>query len=208
MPPKFKCPSCGAPQKVNNPGVVSIVCEYCGNTVYWDKDKAKNAGKQATLPEGFSRLYRGASGTLFNKRFVVLGRARYSFGQGFWDEWFLEFDNAELGWLTEDNHEFAWQMKTPPDHVPPYGDMTTGAVVHVNDREYIITEVGEAECTGIEGELPKAVLPGEKYPYADGSTADGRHTLGIEYDDDPPTVFTGRWLKPVALELDDDGIEW
>ena len=83
---EIQCPSCGAGRTIRNPGVITIVCEYCGNAVYWDQEKIANAGKQSILPEGFSRLFRGATGSLLNKRFCVLGRVRYSFGRGFWDE--------------------------------------------------------------------------------------------------------------------------
>ena len=95
---------------MNNPGIVTIVCEYCGNAVYWDADKVKDAGKQAILPEGFSRLYRGATGRLKSRSFFVTGRVRYSFGHGFWDEWFLEFSDGAIGWLTEDNQQIRQQI--------------------------------------------------------------------------------------------------
>ena len=53
MPPKtIHCPSCGAGHDITNPGVITIVCEYCGNAVYWDEEKIKDAGKQSILPAG------------------------------------------------------------------------------------------------------------------------------------------------------------
>ena len=60
-PARIKCPSCGAEHDVSNPGIITIVCEYCGTAIYWDEKKIKDAGKQSILPEGFSRLYRGAT---------------------------------------------------------------------------------------------------------------------------------------------------
>lgn len=206
---EIQCPSCGAGHTVYNPGVITIVCEYCGNAVYWDKEKIENAGKQSVLPEGFSRLYRGASGTLFNKRFVVLGRVRYSFGMGFWDEWFLEFSDGEIGWLSEDNHELAWEKEAPSGTtVPPFSSLSPGSKIKTKTTEFIIEEVGQAECLGVEGDLPLVLQTGEKYAFADGSSPDGKYTIGIEYDNDPPTVFLGRWIKYVSLKLDDEGIDW
>jgi len=78
-PTEITCPSCGATHEVTNPGVITVVCKYCGNAIYWDRDNIENAGKQSILPEGFSRLYRAASGALQNKRFVVMGRVRRRF---------------------------------------------------------------------------------------------------------------------------------
>ena len=111
-PTEIFCPSCGARHDIYNPGVITVVCDYCGTAVYWDEEKIETAGKQSILPEGFSRLYRGATGTLSQQRFFVLGRVRYSFGKGFWDEWYLEFNDGTLGWLIEDNHELSLETRT------------------------------------------------------------------------------------------------
>ena len=123
---EFTCPSCGAPHTIRNPGVVKAVCEYCGNAVIWDEQRIRDAGKQATLPEGFTRLYRGATGRLLGKRFEVLGRVRYGFGGGFWDEWFLTLADGRTGWLTEDNHELALQQPVPVSraNLPQQGSLT------------------------------------------------------------------------------------
>lgn len=205
---EIQCPSCGAGHTIHNPGVITVVCEYCGNAVYWDEEKIANAGKQSVLPEGFSRLFRRATGSLFNKRFEVLGRVRYSFGKGFWDEWFLEFENGEIGWLSEDNHEFAYENALPGANVPAIAQLSPGTKLTLKKQVFVIEEVGEAECLGVEGDLPLQLQTGEKYAFADGSTPTGQYTLGIEYDNDPPTVFLGRWVKYASLKLDDEAGEW
>ncbi len=202
-----RCPSCGATHDVYNPGVVMFVCEYCGNAVYWDEEKIKLAGKQSLLPEGFTRLYRGACGTFDNKRFVVLGRVRYSFGRGFWDEWFIEMFDGQTRWMSEDNHELAVQAQIKLE-VGPFNSYRPGSQLTVRKRTFVVEETGTAECVGLEGDLPKNIETGEKYKYVDASSLDGRFTLGIEYDDDVPTVFAGKWLKFAALRLDDEGVDW
>ncbi|MDJ0668171.1 MAG: DUF4178 domain-containing protein [Desulfobacterales bacterium] len=207
-PQAIKCPSCGATHDVLNPGVVTVVCEYCGNAVYWDEDKLRDAGQQSILPEGFTRLFRGATGRLDNRRFAVMGRVRYSFGKGFWDEWFLTFDDGTIGWLTEDNHELALQQRSAIKKPPAFEAMKPGRSFKARGIDFVFQEVGRAECIGVEGDLPIAVKTGETYQFADASSPDGRHTFGIEYDADPPTVFVGRWLTYADLTLDDEGLDW
>ena len=168
-PTQIACPSCGAGHDIYNPGVVTIVCGYCGTAVYWDEEKVKDAGKQAILPEGFSRLYRGATGKLFQKRFIVLGRVRYSFGKGFWDEWSLEFNDGTLGWLSEDNHEFALEKEGSGKKIPAFSSLHPGYQLSVRNMEFIVEEVGHAECLGVEGDLPIVIQSGEKYAFADAS---------------------------------------
>ncbi|PID56292.1 hypothetical protein CSB45_12240 [candidate division KSB3 bacterium] len=208
---EIQCPSCGAGHTIYNPGLITLVCEYCGNAVYWDQEKIQDAGKQSILPEGFSRLYRGASGSLFGKRFHVLGRVRYSFGKGFWDEWFLEFEDGSTAWLSEDNHEFSYEnpySAPAQERLPAFSDLSPGMTLTVNKTMYVIEELGQAECLGVEGDLPLQLQSGEKYAFADGASPDGKYTLGIEYDSDPPTIFLGRWIKYISLKLDDEGGEW
>ena len=208
-PQSVSCPSCGATHEVLNPGVITVVCEYCGNAVYWDKEKIRNAGKQSILPEGFSRLFRGATGSLNQRRFTVMGRIRYSFGKGFWDEWFLEFNDGTIGWLTEDNHELALQTRSTPGNVPAFESLRPGKVISIRKgTTVVVREVGEAECIGVEGDLPIEAATGETYKFADAGTPDGKYVLGIEYDAEPPTVFIGKWLKYGDLMLDDEGLEW
>jgi hypothetical protein len=203
-----KCPSCGAEKEIHNPGVVTVVCEYCGTAIFWDDEKVLSAGRQAILPEGFSRLYRGATGKLKGVGFRVLGRVRYSFGKGFWDEWFVEIEDGSTGWLTEDNHEFAIQQEKKRLTLPDMANLVPGRFVMVDGIKFYIQEIGEAECTGMEGDLPIKIQTGEKYRYADGSSPDGRYVIGIEFDDDPPSVFTGKWLDYQDISMDDEGLEW
>ena len=206
--PSISCPSCGAAHDVVNPGIVMFVCTYCGNAVSWDEEKIQAAGTQAVLPEGFTRLYRGATGSLKDRRFEVLGRVRYSFGRGFWDEWYLELQDGRTVWLTEDNHELAMQGQINDVQVAPFDQYQPGTSLLVRDQLFWVQETGNAECIGLEGDLPKLLTAGETYPYVDASSPDGRFTLGIEYDDEVPTVFWGRWLKHSALRLDDEGLDW
>ena len=166
------------------------------------------AGKHAVLPEGFTRLYTGATGTLFDRRFVVLGRARYRFDRGFWDEWALERQDGALVWLTEDNHELSLQSKVDGVPVEPFESFHVGLAFSLVDQTFVVEEMGEAQCIGIEGDLPRTFELGETYPFVDASTRDGRHALGIEFDDDPPSVYLGRWLRFASLRLDDEGVDW
>ncbi len=205
---RINCPSCGAGHDIRNPGIVTIVCEYCGNAVYWDEKKVESAGKQSILPEGFSRLYRGGTGTLKNRRFFVLGRVRYSFGNGFWDEWFLEFSGQSIGWLTEDNHEFALETRCRVKRLPAFSALSPGFRLTVRDIPFVIEEVGNAECLGVEGDLPIAAQSGETYRFADASSPDGKHTLGLEFDDDQPGVYFGEWIKYSDIRMDDEGLNW
>lgn len=201
------CASCGATLPSRNPGMRLQACAYCGSVNVWDEDSHRVAGSRSMLPEGFTRLYRGATGSLRGQRFEVLGRVRYSYNGGTWDEWWVRLEDGSGAWLTEDDRRLALETRfegTPPD----LGDVAQLRDVQVGAHTYRISERGEARCIGIEGQVPGGPLPGEVYAYADGSSLDGTRSLGIEYDQEPPTIFVGVRLAHEDLVLDDEGEHW
>ena len=205
------CSACGAPISINNPATVSVACSYCDCVMMRTDGGVKEKGKQSRLPEGYSRLYRGAMGTIGEHNFQVLGRVRYSFGLGFWDEWYVMLDSGEGHWITEDDYSFSFQvLYRGVVDVLPYSKYSVGDNLTLGDRDYQVKEIGMAECLGIEGEVPKGILPHEKYPYLDAVSYDGTHVLGLEFDNEQyrPTAFVGRWLKTSDIRLEDEELEW
>ena len=205
------CPSCGAENSLSNPVVVSFVCPYCDNISYIEQDALQSTGKKSRLSEGFSRLFRGGTGVIDDKKFIVLGRVRYAFGRGFWDEWFVEWDTAETSWITEDNHEFALQKGTQSSTRFSFSSLAVGSRIKFQGTDFQIMEIGEAKCLGIEGFLPKEILPDECYSYIDGVSLDGKQSLGLEYDegkDAPPRVFIGTWIEHKQLQMDEENYDW
>lgn len=205
------CPSCGASNALPNPAIVSIVCPYCDNISYIDKGSIRLSGKQSRLSEGFSRLYRGGSGSIHGKSFIVRGRVRYSFGRGFWDEWYVEWDSGEMGWITEDNHQFSMQKEIIINENTIQSMQSLGSIVSIRTKSYTITEIGQARCLGIEGALPNDITPDEVYRFIDGVSVDGAQTLGLEFDegeDHPPRAYIGEWVAHKDLIMEDNNYAW
>ena len=208
MRKNISCPSCGAPQPADNPGLVSFACDFCHSIFYLNEEKVLAAGNKSVLTEGFSRLYRGAGGSFHKKRFIVRGRVRYSFSRGFWDEWYLEMEDGSWVWLTEDGHEFCEQRDVDFDRRLSSVRFAPGTYFEMNERQFMVQEVGNTVCTGLEGALPKKIRLGESYRYVDATSLDGNYSLGFEYDGQPPSAFLGRWLRGNELKMDDEGVDW
>lgn len=199
----IQCATCGAEQQVVNPAAISVQCPYCDSISMLVDASWQPTGKKSRLSQGFSRLYCGALCTIQGDEYRIVGRVRYSYGNGFWDEWYALDDTGRGTWITEDDHEFSIQRLVSTDKVATsVQSLAIGDEVMIESITYRILERGTAVCLGIEGELPKGILPDETYAYADGSSLDGRFALGIEYDDTPPTIFVGEWVEAKTIAVD------
>jgi len=159
-----------------------VVCSYCGQTSYINAGTINPTGEKILLADYGSVLSVGKRGKLKGKSFQVLGRLRFNYGDGFWDEWLIWFDGEEYThyWLQEDEGEFVLFSKKPlSDAAPVFEQVKVGASIHCNRLNIFITEKNKARINGGEGELPFQLTPGSQANYIDG-IADGK-PVSLEY---------------------------
>ena len=199
---QVQCPTCGAEQRVVNPAAVSVQCPYCDAIMMLVDQDWTPTGKKSRLSQGFSRLYCGALCTIESQEYRIVGRVRYSYGKGFWDEWYALTDTGQGTWITEDDHEFSVQSEI--SHTELSRDISLFPLEmkwRLEIRPIVYFRDRRGGLLRIEGELPKEILPNERYRYADGGSLDGTSALGIEYDDTPPTIFVGRWIHAKDIQV-------
>ena len=198
-----QCPSCGANHDLKNPGISAISCEYCKTLFYWDEQAVHDSGQKAILDEPSSALRVGEPCTLEGKDHMVLGRVRYSYGGGVWDEWFLDGPSQEIVWLTEDEKEFAIERPVAADPgAPRFQELSVGQTITLHNKPFMVEELGKAACLGVEGQVPWVVIPNEVYPFADLASPDGSMSLGLEFDEGgPASIYQGKFLARDALKV-------
>lgn len=190
--PSTQCPSCGAPVEIKNRFSKVLVCGYCGTHLRVTGDGFDAAGKHPKLAEFPSIFQVGAKGTIIGKPFTAMGRMRYNYPGGHFDEWFLEYDGG-TAWFTED--EGTYSLYTEVEDAVEFPDITgvrAGQNVMVGDKKIMVKEKGIAEVAGAEGELSFYVEPGTKITYMDG-VSDGKK-VSIEATEDEIEMFIGRPL--------------
>ena len=205
---ELKCPSCGAPVSLAASASVSAVCSYCGTTVARADEAGaealKNLGKISAVVQDSSPLRIGASGKAFGKGFRIVGRLQLEHEAGYWNEWFLLYDDNETGWLGEAlGQYFVTTQALDTKTLPRFEALRMGQVVPLpGAKTFRVMEKKRAVATGGEGELPFVVGKGYELPYADlRNEASGFAT--IDYSETPPLVFVGQCVDWDALELQD-----
>lgn len=201
MPRQISCPSCGAPLQIESAFTTLLICHYCGASLYVRDAGVDLTGKTAKLAEYPSRLSVGAQGKLKNRMFHVLGRVRYQYTDGFWDEWFLQFDNQQVGWIEEDEGDLTLIFKSKlTSPIPPFDQVRVGSFIPLGGDRMFVSEKGEGKVLGAEGEVSMVAPPGHSIQYIDGNAA--TKALRLVIDESGITLHTGE-----PLEFNDLAIE-
>ncbi len=206
MSRQLRCPNCGGEHSLVNPGISMLVCDFCSTVVYWDQETALQTGKKSILPEGDTRLFMHATGSLAGRPYEVVGHLSYQHGAGTWDEWYLQLGDGGVAWVSEDERKLSLELPVAaPDGLPPLEELHTGFTISLAGTGYTVRELGQATCVGGEGQLPFAIQPDEQYRYADLASLDGASFATLEYDkESAPTCFAGQVLSHEQLTIDDE----
>lgn len=198
MPQSFACPNCGAPLQIDSAFTTFMVCSYCGQSLSVRDTGVDLAGKTAKLADYPSRLSVGALGQIKGQAFKTLGRVRYEYSAGYWDEWFLQLGDQRVGWLEEDEGELTLVFKSKlTSPVPPFEQVHAGSFIPVGQwPKVFVTEKGQAQVLGAEGQVAMTAPPGHAIRYLDGN-ADGK-ALRLVLDEQGITLHMGE-----PLEFDD-----
>jgi len=162
------CPSCGAPVRLRSAVSVLAVCEYCRATLLDLDGKIENLGKMAELAEDRSRLQVDAQGVYGGKCFTVVGRIQLQYESGLWNEWFLLFDDAGTGWLSEADGAYALTFpRASPAGAPAFSTVRPGDDLVLAGTTWTVSNIENAVCVAGEGELPFRVGGGYQAPVVD-----------------------------------------
>ena len=197
---KLACPSCGAEVAFRSATSAIAVCEYCRSTLVREADAVRDVGKMSAVLEDYSPLRIGVSGVYSGRAFAVIGRIQLRYDAGFWNEWYIYFDDGSAGWLSDASGQYAVTLDAGlADDAPPFKQLVPGGQYHHDGVAYIAADLRTARCSGGEGELPFQVGAGWE-----ATVADYRQThrfLTLDYSDgSPPRRYVGKAVTLADLK--------
>lgn len=192
------CPSCGAELPLKYRFSKMVGCPYCGQNIYLTNDGLKIVGDKVILSDYGSVLAVGRTGKVKGRNFHVLGRLRFDYEDGFWDEWLLMLDDnwEKEYWLQEDEGDFVLFSKIVVKSSPPdFLAAQVGSVIDLEGKKIFISEKNKAVVNGGEGELSFQIKPGEKADFVDGISYGEGIPVSIEYMPDEVALNIGEVIE-------------
>jgi predicted RNA-binding Zn-ribbon protein involved in translation (DUF1610 family) len=198
---QISCPNCGD-RITPHPGVRMLTCPSCGTTLFHEDEAVRLAGEAGVMHDapllfGLGDRVRCAAGV-----FDVLGHARFSYGRGWWDEfWALDADGHPV-WLSIDEGDVAVQRVIPEGRAPAIPKAPIlGRTFSYDGMHFRVTEFDEATCLAIRGEFDEALKVGETYNFVNALSVEGVLLSG-EFWPGGHSWFTGEWIDPFEVTVE------
>ena len=193
----YNCPQCAAPLSFHFKYSKLIKCASCNSSIFLEDEHVTLVGESSVLSPTPSLMVLNKQFKFQGKTFTPLGKIRYSYGRGFWEEWFLTDESNKEFWLSIDEGDFVLQEKAK---VPLSFNTNSKFTVGEKYGQYIVTEKGKGRCVGFEGELPQKVELGEVHIYVHLSKGGG-NLVTYEFTTNLTETFKGTWIDPLEIEV-------
>jgi DNA-directed RNA polymerase subunit RPC12/RpoP len=194
----FACPNCGAELSTRLRSTRLVACDYCDSSIFLEDDVVRLAGKQGVMADYPSLLKLHQSFDYRGWGFMPIGVARFDYGQGFWDEWWVMGEDSEGRWLSVDEGDFALEEPVDIEKAPSAFELVPGRAIVLDGQELHVTERGRATCVAIKGELPEALTVGDSYTYVHLS-GQGGLLYTLEIDRGRSACHRGRWIDAFGI---------
>lgn len=193
------CPSCGniINQATRSPQLV--VCPACNSTQLLTNGAMEDVGKSAILTDTPSIFEMYKTYKHQDWKFTPVGRVRYDYGDGWWDEWFVKSEGGKENWVSVDEGDIAIESIVQKGlSVPAFDAIKVGGVIMINRIRMTVVEKNTCTMVGVQGELPFKIIPNETYNYID-LLGPKRTSFTIEYQQDGTDCYKGIWVDPFEI---------
>ena len=198
MSDRFNCPNCGAELSRRVARSKMVACDSCESTVLLEDDAVRLAGKQGVMAEEPSLFELGRPVEYEGESYMPIGKARFSYGQGWWDEFWALDGKGDGVWISVDEGDIAIEHRRETDAVIVEDLLTVGAKFKFEGDVMRVSEADTARCEALRGEFPEALEVGDTYRYYHLSGPRGR-LVTLEFEDGEMFVSEGLWIDPYEV---------
>ncbi|MGF7151500.1 hypothetical protein FHS96_005166 [Sphingomonas zeicaulis] len=202
------CPNCGAEIIFRSPALPVRVCDYCRSAVTRIGDELRALGEVAVLPFDVSPIRIGTAGRFDDAAFDIIGRIRWGWSDGSWNEWLALFADGSHGWLAEAMGQFMLTRKRRLSdfqsmmirRMAEGGQPEIGETETFDGERYRVADIKQARCIAAEGELPFATPDGWTITSVDLRTTTGA-VASFQTDGRERGLYLGRYVTLGELRV-------
>lgn len=199
---KVSCPNCGAEVSFRSPALPARVCDHCQTILMRSGDGVEAVGSAAVLPFDVSPIAIGTSGVFEGRAFEVIGRVRWGWLDGSWNEWLLLFADGSDAWLGEAMGQYMLLWERPIGDIRAEavraliggGEVPIGTEAQIDGETLILADAREAICIAAEGELPFSAPAGWTIFSADFRAPSGR-CASLQREAGLSSFYDGRYVS-------------
>lgn len=206
----YNCPQCGAPIALKSVNTKITSCEHCSSMLSVKEEELEYLGVKSTVLKDTSTIKIGTEGEYNSKHFIVIGRIQVGYEYGFWNEWYIQFDNGINGWMTdtdngsyfsievlEQNKEtianvFGINVNKESDiNLPKWNYLKAGELYQIYGRSFLAVDITENKIVGVEGEISRENKVGD-----DRKAVDLRYGKGFvtaDYTNNETVIYIGKY---------------
>lgn len=181
-------------------------CPYCRTLILRQGLNVEEIGKVAVLPFDVSPIQLGTTIGAEGRKLTVVGRVRWAWDGGSWNEWLALAETGAQFWLAEAAGTFMltaeWPQLLDRPEVQAFangGTINTGDAIEVEGRQLFASDVKQVECLGSEGDLPIPTQIGTRMTSVDYRSASGE-VLSLQRDERSTTAWLGDSWDLVSLK--------
>lgn len=198
----LNCPNCGDTLTPRFSAAKMATCTSCETTLFLDSGHVQNAGSSGDMHDAPLLFQIGQTVRAGAETYDVIGHARFSYGAGWWDEFFAVTSDGEEVWISVDEGDVIVQRALPSDTAPQIvTPPSLGDYVTTQIENYRVTEKDTATCIAFRGAFPEVLTIGKTYTYVNCQGDDGLLLSG-EFSTGAPDWYTGIWLDQFNLTIE------
>ncbi len=201
------CPNCGAEVSFRSPALPVKVCDYCRTLVVRANESAEAMGEAAVLPFDVSPIQIGTEGRCFDQPFQIMGRVRWAWADGAWNEWLMLLGDGRHAWLGEAMGQFMAlrEVTLSGSAAQVIRRLVNGTAVrpgetgNIAGHSYEVADIRDIDCIGCEGELPFTAPAGWQALSVDFRNRDGR-CASFQKDGHGSSLYVGHYVTLATLQ--------
>lgn len=204
---QLNCPNCGTGLSQFNPGAQTLVCPNCGSYVAVGAGAPEVTGKTRKLPNPPKPIEIGATITIEDTSYFVMGRVVYmgwdDEDRWQWNEWLVGADDGRLLWLSYDEKGFSIYKK---ERFREPFNARQDRTITLKGKTLMVKERYPARIIGAEGELTWRAKEDERLYVAEGAQHGIR--FSVQQTDEEIEVYTGRGVSELDIAQSFNDERW